>query len=67
MATKGGDVLLDRTHAADLNLAVLQQRLDPAIESIAASASHAVVYVLDDKIKLWVRRGSGKTRRRGLR
>jgi hypothetical protein len=56
MATDASGMMihLDRTHAPDLNLAVLR-RLDASIESIIASASHVAVYVYSSEKKEWVR------------
>lgn len=48
---------MDMSQAMPLNLAVLQQRLDPAIESIIASATHVAMYKFDDETKGWVKCG----------
>ena len=56
-------VVLDRSHSSALNIAVLQQRMDPQIECILGSAPHAVLYLLDQTIKTWVCSRSGSALR----
>ena len=53
-----GVLALDRTHTPSLNLAVLQ-RVDPSIEAVVASASHAAVYENKTGNQEWVRARRG--------
>jgi hypothetical protein len=43
---------LDKTHAASLNLAVLQ-RVDPSALTIVTSASHCAIYSFDSALQQW--------------
>ena len=59
MAEQSGDddnrIDLDRTHAAALNLAVLQ-RIDPATVSIVATANHVAIYAFNTASQQWAKR-----------
>jgi len=63
MAAPGMVIELDRTHAGDLNLAVLK-RVDDKIESIEATASHVAMYSYSDEKKEWV--SAARVRARGV-